>query len=1075
LQAGNSWTLLTAGSITGGFTVPTYYSYGETGEGAYQWGAPIPQVIAEADLPALSSGLVWELKKEETATGEALVLCVANPQAELQIVDVTPLGAPEGVKQLCRMRFTADVGGLNWENGLTWAFTVQAQGRVDVGSGLAFPTDGATVGNWNTVTGVEFDTDVDENGYIFLTRDADGCYTATLPLQVASNYQLRLVENMVDGRQYVSEEAECITLMPTIEGVGLQVIEGTEGLPTWICSNMDVSIDYDGVWARNRRVVAGEQENMSAMNEDQGSGPGVYGDQWYGVREDGRIIARAMLQTPGSTTDFLVHWTANSGTASGFDLLTGATGGGLPLSAALGNPDYMIFGLQDVYGDAGGCGISWRYAGRSGAATTWDWSYPANPWAGFFTHAGVQAEIGRDGYYNYTLTSGWSYITDLVVAPDHVRAIVEPGAKGEAPLGVHLSWNDESDNEVGFLVERGVYADSSTEVTWTSLGTVAGSSFTDTLNGGRISGDRLVYRVSAVGSGGGVAAGMTTLDIAWKRYIYVAQSSAVTVSEPTGGEWCVMDGSTPVYYALGATDLLTIEFGSENRTLTLDQTNLPLDHLAHLEVVGTGADTLVVEGGTVTLGRDLGALTENWSLVLDSAEVEVAGDSTVGSVSGVGSVVIDPGAMLAVAGNVGGVTVTNDGVLAFAPSGSITVSSVIEGTGIVCMEGTGTVVLAADNTYTGGTELLSGVLVLGSSAALNQSEGTITFAGGALGLSTACTYDYTPQYTLEDGQGYALAVGEGEVMTLTTALAGHALTKLGAGTLVLSGVFDGAETLTVDAGVLVLEGNGAVAGLVVNDGALTIQNDETIDPEFLTTVSANTLTITGDGNVTVDRSVLSINQSTVMNGDGATVQLISTESYQYGYYGTIASFWGGDTMTLGGTSVKIAGDGHFGGGTITAASGVNVNLMPGIIAATMEATPNLAGVIDFPGVVVLDLSAANEVTTWINVYPPGYPWGDCYINSYLALSNFMTFNDNTVNRVIVANAGDTAMNGQTFAPGTSFQVIVFNYMNTITLWSGSAEVLGDQGHANIQGLGNYWYSEGGPWIVSTDGGVGISI
>ena len=52
--------------------------------------------------------------------------------------------------------------------------------------------------------------------------------------------------------------------------------------------------------------------------------------------------------------------------------------------------------------------------------------------------------------------------------------------------------------------------------------------------------------------------------------------------------------------------------------------------------------------------------------------------------------------------------ITNNGTLAFDRSDTVTVSALISGTGSVTQIGTGTTVIAAANTYTGGTTVAGG-------------------------------------------------------------------------------------------------------------------------------------------------------------------------------------------------------------------------------------------------------------------------------------------------------------------------------------------------------------------------------
>ncbi len=69
------------------------------------------------------------------------------------------------------------------------------------------------------------------------------------------------------------------------------------------------------------------------------------------------------------------------------------------------------------------------------------------------------------------------------------------------------------------------------------------------------------------------------------------------------------------------------------------------------------------------------------------------------------------------------------------PSQTFTVTGAIAGIGALNKTGTGTMVLGASNTYTGGTVISAGTLQLGGSDRLANS-GTVTISGGTFDLQT---------------------------------------------------------------------------------------------------------------------------------------------------------------------------------------------------------------------------------------------------------------------------------------------------------------------------------------------------
>ncbi len=82
-------------------------------------------------------------------------------------------------------------------------------------------------------------------------------------------------------------------------------------------------------------------------------------------------------------------------------------------------------------------------------------------------------------------------------------------------------------------------------------------------------------------------------------------------------------------------------------------------------------------------------------------------------------------------GNTGSIVgnVTDNGTLAFDRSDVVTFPGVISGTGALSQIGTGTTVLTADNTYTGGTTISAGTLQLGNGGTTGSIVGNVTDNG----------------------------------------------------------------------------------------------------------------------------------------------------------------------------------------------------------------------------------------------------------------------------------------------------------------------------------------------------------
>lgn len=127
----------------------------------------------------------------------------------------------------------------------------------------------------------------------------------------------------------------------------------------------------------------------------------------------------------------------------------------------------------------------------------------------------------------------------------------------------------------------------------------------------------------------------------------------------------------------------------------------------------------------------------------------------------------------------------------FTGAGSITGK-----TGLV-KNGTGSLTINTDNSYTGGTMLNDGSIILGHANALG-TVGTITFAGGTLQYADGITTDISARVAFATGSSLKINTGS-NMITWATAIGDVAIQKDGAGTLSFThtlGTYSGALTLT---------------------------------------------------------------------------------------------------------------------------------------------------------------------------------------------------------------------------------------------------------------------------------------
>jgi autotransporter-associated beta strand protein len=112
--------------------------------------------------------------------------------------------------------------------------------------------------------------------------------------------------------------------------------------------------------------------------------------------------------------------------------------------------------------------------------------------------------------------------------------------------------------------------------------------------------------------------------------------------------------------------------------------------------------------------------------------------------------------------------------------------------------GAGTLVLTGTSTYTGGTQLLGGILSVSSDTSLGDAAGALTFDGGALQNTAALTS--ARNITLDAGGGTFLVDAP---LSLTGTISGSgSLTKAGGETMTLTGADSYTGGTTVSAGTL---------------------------------------------------------------------------------------------------------------------------------------------------------------------------------------------------------------------------------------------------------------------------------
>ncbi|MEO6847083.1 MAG: autotransporter-associated beta strand repeat-containing protein, partial [Chthoniobacterales bacterium] len=256
----------------------------------------------------------------------------------------------------------------------------------------------------------------------------------------------------------------------------------------------------------------------------------------------------------------------------------------------------------------------------------------------------------------------------------------------------------------------------------------------------------------------------------------------------------------------------------------------------------TGSDSLTFGTSAVSLGSATRTITVNGNpLILDGA---VGGSTTkIGlTKAGTGTLVLNGANTYAGVTTISGGTlqlgnstlqgslataskITDNATLAFELPNDSTFSNVISGTGAVVQNGENELTVSGANTYKGGTTVNNGTFVLGNAKALGATTGNLTINSGTLDLNAKSV----SVGTLSGSMGGAILNDGTKAATLTTTNASDttfasaitdgvsaiAVTKKGAGALILTGTNTYSGKTTVSAGVLQF-GNGGTTGSIAS-------------------------------------------------------------------------------------------------------------------------------------------------------------------------------------------------------------------------------------------------------------------
>ncbi len=348
-------------------------------------------------------------------------------------------------------------------------------------------------------------------------------------------------------------------------------------------------------------------------------------------------------------------------------------------------------------------------------------------------------------------------------------------------------------------------------------GTAAGRSIGNealALSGTGVSNNGALHVVGGINSWAG------PVNLVSAATIKVESSSSLILSNTLSGSDLNKDGAGTLIlagtntYANTNITAGTLQIGNGGTTGTLGSGSVTDNAL----LIFNRSNTLVV-------GNDIsgsGAITQSGSGTTILTGTNSYGDTTISS----GTLQIGNGGTT---GNLGTGSVTNNSLLSFVRSDSISVGNSIAGTGSLLQAGSGTTTLTGANTYAGQTQITGGVLSIGASTNLGNASTTNNLAISSNGVlrSTGASVDLGVNRTVAIGTGGAqVDVTGSNSLAISGTISGAStdkLTKTGSGTLIISGTNTYAGGTSISSGTLLVNntsGSGTGTGSVtVNSGA----------------------------------------------------------------------------------------------------------------------------------------------------------------------------------------------------------------------------------------------------------------